>query len=89
MTGAAMPRGANSIVMNEHARIEGEYVVLDEAAREGAHFVLEGQETRVGESVIARGKRLSLCRAGDCGAGGALEAGGGEEAARGDSFHGR
>jgi molybdopterin molybdotransferase len=59
MTGAAMPRGANSIVMNEHARIEGEYVVLDEAAREGAHFVLEGQETRVGESVIARGKRLS------------------------------
>jgi molybdopterin molybdotransferase len=59
MTGAAMPRGANSIVMNEHARIEGEFVVLDEAAREGAHFVLEGQETRVGESVIARGKRLS------------------------------
>ena len=59
MTGAALPRGANSIVMNEHARIEGEYVALDEAAREGAHFVLEGQETRVGESVIARGKRLS------------------------------
>src|SRR5580698_1852061 len=59
MTGAAMPRGANSIVMNEHARIDGEFVVLDEPAREGAHFVLEGQETRVGESVIARGKRLS------------------------------
>jgi len=59
MTGAAMPRGANSIVMNEHARIEGEFVVMDEAAREGAHFVLEGQETRVGESVVARGKRVS------------------------------
>jgi len=59
MTGAPLPRGANSIVMNEHARIEGEYVVLAEAAREGAHFVLEGQETRVGESVIARGRRLS------------------------------
>src|ERR1700683_5303884 len=59
MTGAAMPRGANSIVMNEHARIEGEFVVFDEAAREGAHFVLEGQETRVGESVVARGKRVS------------------------------
>jgi len=59
MTGAPLPRGANSIVMNEHARIEGDYVVTDEAAREGAHFVLEGQETRVGESVIARGKRLS------------------------------
>src|ERR1700675_2089606 len=32
MTGAAMPRGANSIVMNEHAWIEGEFVVMDEAA---------------------------------------------------------
>jgi molybdopterin molybdotransferase len=59
MTGAAMPRGANSIVMNEHARLEGEFVVLGEAAREGAHFVLEGQETRVGESVVARGKQVS------------------------------
>jgi molybdopterin molybdotransferase len=59
MTGAPLPRGANSIVMNEYARIEGESVVMEQAAREGAHFILEGQETRVGESVIARGKRLS------------------------------
>jgi molybdopterin molybdotransferase len=59
MTGAPMPRGANSIVMNEYARIEGEYVLLEQAAREGAHFVLEGQETRIGESVITRGTRLS------------------------------
>ena len=59
MTGAPLPRGANTIVMNEHARIEGEYVVIEQAAREGAHFVLEGQETRVGESVVERGKRLS------------------------------
>ncbi len=59
MTGAAMPRGANSIVMNEFARIEGEYVEMEQAAREGAHFVLEGQETRIGESVVARGKRVS------------------------------
>jgi molybdopterin molybdotransferase len=59
MTGAPLPRGANSIVMNEYARIEGEYVAMEQAAREGAHFILEGQETRVGESVISRGKRLS------------------------------
>ncbi|MFZ3215450.1 MAG: gephyrin-like molybdotransferase Glp [Candidatus Acidiferrales bacterium] len=59
MTGAPMPRGANAIVMLEYARTEGESVVLEQAAHEGAHFVLEGQETRVGESVIARGKRIS------------------------------
>src|ERR1700723_833909 len=33
--GAAMPRGANSMVMNEHARGEGEYVVIYEVARDG------------------------------------------------------
>src|SRR5271168_3350692 len=59
MTGAPLPRGANSIVMNEYARVEGEYVVMQEAAREGAHFVLEGQETRIGESVLTSGTRLS------------------------------
>lgn len=59
MTGAPLPRGANSVVMNEYARIEGEHVVMQEAAREGAHFVLEGQETRIGESVLTRGTRLS------------------------------
>src|SRR5580693_2927665 len=58
MTGAALPRGANSIVMNEHARLNGDYLIIEQSAREGAHYVLEGQETRVGESVLTRGKRL-------------------------------
>ena len=58
MTGAAMPRGANTIVMVEHARIEGEQVTIEKVPHASAHFVLEGQETRVGESVIQRGKRL-------------------------------
>ena len=89
MTGAAVPRGANSIVMNEHARIEGEHVVLEQAAREGAHFVLEGQETRVGESVIARGKRIGYAELAIAAQVGRSQAGGGEEAARRDSFDGR
>jgi molybdopterin molybdotransferase len=58
MTGAAMPRGANTIVMVEHARIEGDNVVIERVPLASAHFVLEGQETRVGESVVQRGKRL-------------------------------
>src|SRR5580693_8348873 len=44
MTGAPLPRGANAIVMNEHARLNGNHVTIDQPAREGAHFVLEGQE---------------------------------------------
>jgi molybdopterin molybdotransferase len=58
MTGAALPRGANTIVMVEDARIEGETVVIEKPADANAHYVLEGQETRVGESVVAKGKRL-------------------------------
>ena len=58
MTGAPLPRGANSIVMNEYAREEGDHVIIEQPAREGAHYVLEGQETRVGESVLTRGQRI-------------------------------
>ena len=60
MTGAPMPRGTNSIVMNEHVTVDGDYVTLNEPARESAHYVLEGQESRVGESVVSRGKRLGF-----------------------------
>ncbi|HEY0702598.1 MAG TPA: gephyrin-like molybdotransferase Glp, partial [Candidatus Acidoferrales bacterium] len=58
MTGAAMPRGANTIVMVEYARIEGDSVIVDKVPHAAEHFVLEGQETRVGESVVDKGKRL-------------------------------
>jgi molybdopterin molybdotransferase len=58
MTGAAMPRGANTIVMVEDAQVEGETIVVGKPARASAHFVLEGQETRVGESVVKKGTRL-------------------------------
>src|SRR5271156_6791942 len=54
MTGAALPRGANTIVMVEDARIEGENVVVAKPAHANAHYVLEGQETRVGESVVTK-----------------------------------
>lgn len=59
MTGAPLPRGANAVAMNEDANLSGSEVTFEKAAREGAHFVLEGQETRVGESVITRGKKLT------------------------------
>jgi molybdopterin molybdotransferase len=58
MTGAPLPRGANAVVMLEDAEVEGDYVVVHRAVRPGQHYVVEGQETRAGESVIKRGKRL-------------------------------
>jgi molybdopterin molybdotransferase len=58
MTGAAVPRGADTVVMQEFTRIEGDYVVLQRAAHTGQNFVLAGSESRVGEVVVARGERL-------------------------------
>ena len=58
MTGAPLPRGANAVVMQEDAEIDGGSVVFERGVRAGQHYVLEGQETRVGETVIGRGKRL-------------------------------
>ena len=58
MTGAPLPRGANAVVMLEDAEVEGDFVVVHRAVRPGQHYVVEGQETRAGESVIKGGKRL-------------------------------
>ena len=58
MTGAALPRGADTVVMQEHARIEGETVVLNQSAQTHQNFVLAGAETRAGEVVLTRGTRL-------------------------------
>ncbi len=58
LTGAPLPRGANAVVMQEHVRAEGDFVVLVEPARPGQHFVLAGEHARVGEVVVPRGTRL-------------------------------
>ena len=58
MTGAAVPRGADTVVMQEFTRIEGDFVVLQNAAHTGRNFVLAGSESRVGEVVVGRGERL-------------------------------
>jgi len=58
MTGAPLPRGTNAVVMLEDAEVDGNFVVVHRAVRPGQHYVVEGQETRAGESVIKRGKRL-------------------------------
>ena len=58
LTGAAVPKGASAVVMQEYAREEGEFVVLEQAAKIGQYYVHAGAEARAGEVVIARGTRL-------------------------------
>lgn len=60
LTGAALPRGANTIVMLEQTRADGDDIVLLQAARPGQHYVLAGAECRIGETVLTHGSRLSF-----------------------------
>src|SRR4029077_9259806 len=58
MTGAAVPRGADAVVMQEHTRAEGTSIVFERFAHAGQDFVPEGKEIRAGEVVVPRGARL-------------------------------
>ena len=58
MTGAALPRGADAVVMQEHARVDGAFVFFEQPAKAGQNFVPAGKETRAGQVVVARGARL-------------------------------
>jgi molybdopterin molybdotransferase len=58
MTGAAVPVGADTVVMLEHTSMDGDIVVLDRPAPAHQNFVLAGSEARVGEVVLVRGTRL-------------------------------
>ena len=60
MTGAAMPKGADAVVMIEHIKREGRTITLDRAAKKGEHFVPRGTEAREGwnKNAIARAERL-------------------------------
>jgi len=59
LTGAPLPKGANAVLMHEHARVQDDFVVPKQATYEGQHYVVAGAEARVGEVVVPRGTRLS------------------------------
>jgi len=58
MTGAALPSGADAVVMIEHTHREGDKVRFDRDARIGQNFVPRGNEAKSGEVVLTPGTRL-------------------------------
>lgn len=58
MTGAAMPAGADSVVMVEHIQRNGQTITLDRAAKKGEHFVPRGKEARQGTVLVAAKTRM-------------------------------
>jgi molybdopterin molybdotransferase len=60
MTGAAVPSGADAVVMIEqtHAGEQKDEVVIERAAQADMNFVPRGMEARVGDVLLQTGKRL-------------------------------
>jgi molybdopterin molybdotransferase len=58
MTGAAVPPGADAVVMIEHTTREGDSVRFDRAAQSGQNIVPRGSEAKRGELILSPGKRL-------------------------------
>jgi molybdopterin molybdotransferase len=58
MTGAAVPRGADAVVMIEHTKREGRMIDLERTAQQGDHIVPRGSEARAGAVLVAPRTRL-------------------------------
>jgi molybdopterin molybdotransferase len=63
-TGAALPPGADSIVMQEDALAEGTEVAFSAPPARGEHVRPAGEDVRAGEPVLAAGMRLGPAQLG-------------------------
>ena len=60
MTGAAVPPGADAVVMIEFIRRHGEQVSFDRATQPGQNIVPRGSEARAGQAVLKPSLRLGF-----------------------------
>ena len=58
MTGAAVPAGADAVVMIEHTQREGDKVRFDRDTRPGQNLVPRGSEAQVNQAILTPGTRL-------------------------------
>ncbi|MFO0889457.1 MAG: molybdopterin biosynthesis protein [Isosphaeraceae bacterium] len=58
-TGGMLPRGADSVLMVEHARVDGDRLIISRPVAPGANVGFAGTDMARGELVLRRGTRLS------------------------------
>ena len=58
-TGGMLPRGADAIVMVEHADVEGQQLVVRRATYPGFGVTFAGTDIAAGETVLRRGEQLT------------------------------
>src|SRR5438874_2475775 len=60
MTGAAVPAGADAVVMIEYTQRAGELVRFERETPPGQNIVLRGSEARAGQTILKPGMRLGF-----------------------------
>ena len=60
MTGAAVPAGADAVIMIEYTQREGDLVRFERAAQAGQNIVPRGSEARAGQTILKSGMRLGF-----------------------------
>ena len=60
MTGAAVPAGADAVVMIEYTQQAGEFVRFERGAHAGQNVVPRGSEARAGQTILTPGMRLGF-----------------------------
>lgn len=60
MTGAAVPPGADAVIMIEYTQREGDLVRFERAAQSGQNIVPRGIEARAGQIILKPGMRLGF-----------------------------
>ena len=58
MTGAAVPSGADAVVMVEHTKREGNRITLERVAERGQNIVPQGKEAKANSLLLAHATRL-------------------------------
>ncbi|HMI53946.1 MAG TPA: gephyrin-like molybdotransferase Glp [Candidatus Saccharimonadales bacterium] len=64
MTGAAVPPGADAVVMIEHTQRQADEVTFDRPAQPGQHIVPRGSESSADQVVLRAGARLGFAELG-------------------------
>jgi len=58
MTGAVMPAGLDTIIMQEHTRVDGSHVVIGSGHKSGQHLRFAGEDLKTGQVALKRGLTL-------------------------------
>ncbi len=58
MTGAVMPQGMDTIVMQEHAKADGDHVTVGSGHKSGQHLRFAGEDLKTGQVALKRGLAL-------------------------------